>query len=160
MSDGMRIALVGVIASLLGTLIGGGVTYAVTQSQLSSQKAEARRTERLAAYSAYLADTERFWIYADTITEEGKTPKAVTAAQRASLNTYGETLVGDDVQIALLAPPRLGQLANEVQQANGTALNALLSGKISYRRFFPAEKAKNSWLRQFGDATRADLGTS
>jgi hypothetical protein len=160
MSDGMRIALVGVIASLFGTLIGGGVTYAVTQSQLSSQNAEAHRTERLKAYSAYLADTERFWIYADTITEEGKTPKAVTAAQRASLNTYGETLVGDDVQIALLAPPRLGQLANEVQQANGTALNALLSGKISYRRFFPAEKAKNSWLRQFGDATRADLGTS
>jgi ABC-type lipoprotein release transport system permease subunit len=33
MADGMRIALIGVVASLLGTLIGGGVTYAVTQSQ-------------------------------------------------------------------------------------------------------------------------------
>jgi hypothetical protein len=59
MADGMRIALIGVVASLLGTLIGGGVTYAVTQSQISSQKAESRRSERLDAYSTYLGDTNK-----------------------------------------------------------------------------------------------------
>ena len=159
MSDGMRIALVGVIASLLGTLIGGAVTYAVTQSQISSQKEESHRTERLDAYSTYVADTDKFWIYADTITEEGLTPKAVTAAQRASLNTYGETLVGDYVRTQLLAPPHVAQLVREVQQEGGAALNALLQDRIDYGQFTRAEKKKNALLKQFGEAMRKDLGT-
>jgi hypothetical protein len=155
----MRIALVGVIASLFGTLIGGGVTYAVTQSQISSQKAEARRAERLDAYSTYLADTDKFWVYADTITEGGLKPKAVTGAQRAVLSTYGETLIGDYVRTALLAPPHVGELAREVQRANAVALNALLSGKIDYAEFTATENEKNGQLKQFGDSMKEDLGT-
>ena len=159
MSDGMRIALVGVIASLLGTLIGGGVTYAVTQSQISSQKDEARRTERLDAYAAYLADTERFWVYAVTITEEGAQPKSVTAAQRAKLNTYSTTLIGDFVRTGLLAPPPVGLVAHDVQVTNLAGLNALVGDKINYQRFARLQFKNGTLVKQFGAATRADLGS-
>lgn len=159
MSDGMRIALIGVVASLLGTLIGGGVTYAVTQSQISSTKAESRRAERLNAYSAYLADTERFWIYISTITEEGLQPKAVTDAQRAELNTYGETLIGDYAQAGLLAPPSVGQFVRQLQRANIVGWNAVAGGSIDYRQLDKVELKRDGLIKQFAAAMKEDLGT-
>src|SRR5262252_1058053 len=124
MSDGMRIALIGVVASLLGTLVGGAVTYAVTQSQISSQKAESRRAERLDAYSTYFGDSEKFWIEVQTITSEGLHPKAVTSVQRADLNTFGERLIGDYARVALLAPPRVREVASQLEGANVTGWNS------------------------------------
>lgn len=165
MSDGMRIALIGVVGALLGTLVGGGVTYVVTQSQISSQRAEARRSERLDAYSTYLGDTEKFWNYTFTITKEGLTPKAVTATQRADLNNYGGTLIGDVARIGLLAPPHVALVAQQLYQANTAAWNALAGGAISYGDYDRAvnealgTKKQRGLIPQFSEAIRADLGT-
>ena len=57
----MRVALIGVVGALAGTLAGGLVTWAVTKDQLASQRADARRTERLTAYSQYFGDAASFW---------------------------------------------------------------------------------------------------
>jgi hypothetical protein len=163
MSDGMRIALIGVVASLLGTLVGGAVTYAVTQSQISSQEAESHRTERLDAYSTYFGDSEKFWIEVQTITNEGFRPKAVTTAQRADLNTYGETLIGDYARVTLLAPLRVRAVAGQLEGANVTGWNALVGGVIRYRVYDQTKNEvvlKNGLLKQFADVMRNDLGTS
>ena len=165
MSDGMRIAVLGIVASLLGTLIGGGVTYAVTQSQISSQRAESRRAERLDAYSTYLGDTGKFWNYTFTILNEGLQPKSVTAAQRADLNNFGGTLIGDFTRIGLLAPPRVAGVAQQLYLADTTAWGDLVGGRIRYGDYTRAyhavqgTKTKTGLVSQFRDAIREDLGT-
>jgi hypothetical protein len=156
MSDGMRIALVGVVASLFGTLIGGGVTYAVTQSQISSQKAESRRTERLDAYSTYFGDSQKFSVEVQTLTSGN----VLTAAQRAELNTFGETLIGDYARVVLLAPRHVAHLAGRLEQSNVGVWNALVSRPIKYRKYIRAAKEERSLIRLFELATRNDLGTS
>jgi hypothetical protein len=157
-----RIALIGVGGALLGTLVGGGVTYAVTQSQISSQKAESRRTERLDAYSTYFGDSEKFWVDVQTITREGLHPKAVTAAQRADLNVFGETLIGDYARVVLLAPLHVRDAATQLEAANVAVWNALAGGSIEYRRYAQLAREvilKKGLLKQFADAMREDLGT-
>jgi hypothetical protein len=161
MSLETRIALIGVLGALLGTLVGGGVTYAVTQSQISSQKEESRRSERLDAYSTYFGDSEKFWIDVQTITAEGLHPKAVTAAQRADLNTFGETLIGDYARVALLAPLHVRDVAAQLEKANVAVWNALAGGSIDYRAYAQVRDEvllKHGMLKQFADATREDLG--
>jgi hypothetical protein len=159
MSDGMRIALVGVIASLVGTLIGGGVTYAVTQSQISSTKAESRRAERLNAYSGFSGDTQRFWIYVGTIIDQGLHPSAITSAQRAGLNTYGEALIGDWAQIRLLAPRQVAHIAGELETMNVQGWNYLAGGTIRYKKLARLQAPLSREFKQFAHVTRADLGT-
>ncbi len=160
MSAETRIALIGVFGALLGTLVGGGVTYAVTQSQISSQKAESRRTERLDAYSTYFGDSQKFAIEVQTITSEALHPKSVTAAQRTELNTFGETLIGDYARVVLLAPRHVGRVAGQLEGANVAIWNALASSSIHYRQFKGAGIRERGLIKQFALATRADLGTS
>lgn len=159
MSDGMRIALIGVVASLLGTLIGGGVTYAVTQSQISSKRADDRRTERLDAYSAFSGDTQRFWIYVQTIISEGLQPKAINSAQREGLNTYGESLIGDWARIRLLAPRPVAQIAGKLETMNVQGWSYLAGGHIRYVKLTHLETPLSKEITQFAHVTRADLGT-
>jgi hypothetical protein len=160
MSDGMRIALIGVVASLMGTLIGGGITYAVTQSQISSQEAESHRTERLDAYSTYFGESEKFLVDVQTITGEGLRPRAVTSAQRTDVNTFGETLIGDYARVVLLAPVHVVQLADQLQRENVEVWNDLVGGKIDYRHYDPAVSKLSVLIRQFTHATRKDIGAS
>jgi hypothetical protein len=158
-----RIALIGVVGALAGTLVGGLVTYAVTQQQISSQKAESRRTERLDAYSAYFGDSTKFWIDASTITEAGLHPKSITASQRTNLNSLAQTLIGEYARVSLLAPPRVRAAAKQLINANIDILNELGSGSIEYgpyERTLRRVQGKDSLLSQFDVAMRADLGTS
>ena len=162
MSAEARIALIGVVGALAGTLVGGGVTYAVTQDQISSQKVESRRTERLDAYAAYYGDSTRFWLEVFTITEAGEHPKSLTASQRTALNTLAETLTGEFVRLQLLAPTYVRAVAQRLNNVNTIALNALGSGAIQYRDYNQAAQevtGNRGLIRQFAIAMRRDLGT-
>lgn len=59
----------------------------------------------------------------------------MTGAERAALNGYYQTLIGDNARIALLAPPGLAGLAQRLLQTSNLALNALAGGQIQYDTF-------------------------
>src|SRR5436309_15307369 len=96
-----RIALIGIVGALTGTLVGGLVTWAITQDQISSQKEEARRAERLDAYSQYFGDAARFWTQALTLYEVTPAPTRLNPADAASLQALQATLTQEYARVSL-----------------------------------------------------------
>ena len=158
----MRIALIGIAGALAGTLAGGLVTWAVTKDQLASQRADARRTERLTAYSQYFGDAASLWTQVFDIYEVSPRPPSLTRAQTAGLRKLEERLTREYALVALLAPDHLRSLARELNNADTDVGNALGTDPIDYEGYKEAMKqvvGPNSLLRQFTDAAKKDIGT-
>ena len=81
MSLETRVAVIGVAGALAGTLVGGLVTYAVTQQQISSRSEPARRDERRDAYAKYFGDVTRLWTHVFAIMEGGDRPKSLASGR-------------------------------------------------------------------------------
>jgi len=161
MSLETRIAVIGVVGALTGTLVGGLVTYAVTQQQISSQKTEARRAERRDAYAQYLGDATKLWTHVSAIMEGGSRPKALPASARSDLGTLEETVVGEYALVALVAPPRVGAVAYDLSNLFIDLWNALNSPRILVRDYNEASRTMlgaHSPLVGFEVAAREDLG--
>jgi hypothetical protein len=158
-----RIALIGVLGALAGTLTGGLVTWVVTQDQLSSQRADARRAERLDAYSNYLGDAARLWTQVSLLYDQTPPPKKLTTSDIAALKTLQATLTREYSVVALVAPERIRKLARALNEANTAAGNALESDPIlksDYKRAYAlGAGSPNNFLQQFATAVRSDLGT-
>jgi hypothetical protein len=159
----MRIALIGVLGALAGTLTGGLITWVVTQDQLSAQRADTRRAERLDAYSKYFGDAARLWTQVGNIYEVTPRPKSLNASQTATIKSLEETLARDYALVVLLAPERVRKIARELNVADTYVGNALQSSPIRTGLY---EQAKNQavlgpspLLKQFSDAAEKDLGT-
>ena len=159
-----RIALIGVVGALAGTLVGGLVTWVVTQDQLSSQKAEARRAERLDAYTNYFGDAARLWTQEFSIVATRPRPKTLNGPQKAALTTLEETLTRDYALVALVAPKGVRTVARELNNADTDLGNALLGEQIDYRLYEQAKgkaaAGPSPLLLQFENAAKDDLGTA
>jgi hypothetical protein len=158
-----RIAMIGVVGALTGTLVGGLVTYAVTQDQISSQKAESRRTERLDAYAKYFGDASRLWTRVFAIMEGGDRPTTLAAADRTELSSLEETLIGEYALISLVAPKKVVRAAGSLYGVDLDVWNALNSAPIDVGLYNQAKatiRSKTSPLSEFEHVTRADLGTA
>jgi hypothetical protein len=162
MSLETRIALIGIAGALAGTLAGGLITYKVTQEQISSERTESRRSERLDAYAKYFGDATRLWSQIVAITEVTPRPKNLTASQEADLDTLEKTLTGEFGLVVLVAPPRVRLVAQDLLGVNTTVWNALKTRPIDYRLYNQAKGriyGKENLLRKFAVAVRSDLGT-
>jgi hypothetical protein len=161
----MRIALIGIVGALAGTLVGGVITWKVTQDQLSSQRADARRAERLDAYSTYLGDAGRLWTQAIDIYQVRPRPTRLDSGQAASLARLAETLTRDYSVIALLAPDSVRNVARKLNIADTAVLNVLQDQQIEYEGPYTNALSKatvgpNNLLAQFSAAAKRDLGTT
>jgi hypothetical protein len=156
-----RIALIGVAGALAGTLVGGLVTWKITQDQISSQKTEAHRTERLDAYTQYFGDAARFWTQVDLLTNVTPPPTALTAAQATALTALQATLTQDYARVALVAPESVHRAAQSLNAVTTEAGNALEGDTIDAKGYAQASAQifgpKNDLLRRFTAAARADL---
>jgi hypothetical protein len=159
-----RIALIGVVGALAGALVGGLITWKVTQEQLSSQKADARRAERLDAYSTYFGDAARLWTQAIDIAEVTPRQTMLSNSQAASLRTLEETLTREYAVVALLAPDSVRNVARKLNAADTEVGNALQTSPIEYGAYREAvgkaASGPNNLLAQFEAAAQRDLGTS
>jgi hypothetical protein len=162
----MRIALIGVVGALAGALVGGLITWKVTQEQLSSQRADARRAERLDAYSTYLGDAGRLWTQAIDIYQlSPPRPTRLDNGQAASLARLAQTLTRDYAVIALLAPDSVRNAALNLNEADTAVLNVLQDQQIEYKGAYTdalrrATVGPNNLLAQFSAAAKRDLGTT
>lgn len=157
-----RIALIGVVGALAGALVGGLITWKVTQEQLSSQRVDARRAERLDAYSRYFGDAARLWTQAVDIAEVTPRPTRLSESDAASLRTLEETLTREYALVALLAPDSVRSVARRLNAADTEVGNALQSTPIEYGVYKDArDKAAgpDKLLAQFAVAAQRDLGT-
>jgi hypothetical protein len=163
MSLETRIAVIGVLGALTGTLVGGLVTYKVTQQQISSERTESRRVERRDAYARYFGDATKLWIHVFAVMESGDRPKSLTPAARSELGTLEETTLGDYAFVALVAPRRVATVANELSNANIDVWNALNSRPIrvgDYNRVKRQILGRRGPLTGFQNISRRDLGTA
>ena len=164
LSLGTRIALIGVVGALAGTLTGGLITWAVTQDQLASQRADTRRAERLDAYSKYFGDAARLWTQVFNVYEVTPRPTRLHEPDIAALKTLEETLTREYALVALLAPERVRNVARELNNANTDVGNALQSNPIKYglykKAMNQAAVGPSNLLKQFSDAAKKDLGTA
>lgn len=166
MSLETRIAVIGVVGALTGTLVGGLVTYAVTQQQISSQKSESRRADRLNAYSNYFGDAARLWTQVTATVDVAPRPTRLQPSERQDLKELEATLTRDYALVALVAPEHVRNVAQELNGANTTVWNALNSVPIDYALYAEAHRqiypkhTENSLLRQFTNEARSDLDTS
>src|SRR3954451_15014081 len=143
MSLETRIAVIGVAGALAGTLVGGLVTYGITQDQISSQKSEARRQQRLDAYAAFYADATKLWsqVYASVAVDPQ--PKSLDAATRGTLSTNQEELIAEFARLALLAPPHVRKVAQKLNNEDTNVWNALNARRIDYREYNRASNQVN-----------------
>jgi len=158
-----RIALIGVLGALAGTLVGGLITWVVTQDQIASQRADARRAERLDAYSEYFADAARLWTQVFTIYEVTPRPTRLSQSETAALKALQETLTREYALVTLLAPERVHNVARELNAANTDVWNALQSYPINQKLYRNAKKRANALptnlLQEFLATAKKDLGT-
>lgn len=158
-----RIALIGVLGALAGTLAGGLITWAVTQDQVAAQRSDARRAEKLDAYATYFGDAARLWTQVFNVYEVTPRPTRLSAADSASLETLMETLTRDYALVALLAPDRVREVARQLNNANtavGNALRTIPIDRAGYTNAMRRAAAReNSLLPQFLNAAKEDLGT-
>jgi hypothetical protein len=159
MSFQTRIALIGVAGALAGTLAGGLVTWVVTQEQLASQRADARRVERLAAYTEYFGDAARLWTQVSLVYDTTPRPERLSAAQTADLKLLQEQLTRNYARVVLVAPEGLHGIARELNQANVDAWNALRSEPIDEELYVEARTRANRGLQAFLAAAQRDVGT-
>ena len=160
----MRLAILGIAGALLGTLAGGLVTWFVTQDQLASQRADARRAERLDAYSRYLGDAARLRAQVLGITEVTPRPARLSKSDAAAVKSIVETLTQDYVLVALVAPESVHDVARELINADIDIGNALETEPIKYQAYtratMQATEGPNNFLKQFTAAAKKDLGTA
>jgi hypothetical protein len=166
MSLETRIAVIGVVGALTGTLVGGLVTYAITQQQISSQKSESRRADRLNAYSSYFGDAARLWTQVVDTVDVTPRPTRLQPSERQDLKELQATLLRDYALVALVAPDDVRSAAQSLNGANTTVWNALNSVPIDYalysqahRQIYPKDY-RDSLLRRFTNEARSDLDTS
>src|ERR1051325_9384756 len=136
-----RVALIGVVGALAGTLAGGLVTWQITHEQISSQRADAHRTERLNAYATYFGDANRLWSQVFIAYEVTPAPRRLTASQTADLKDLEETLIRDYALVALVAPPNVRDVARRLSDASTDAWNALHTSPIDRRLYLQARHA-------------------
>jgi hypothetical protein len=165
------VALIGVAAALVGSLVGGLVTWGVTREQIASQRQDARRAERLAAYKTFAADAYAFWNQAQVAVLED------TAASKSAASLSGVTLTKPQLQalsasqarltpayvlVALFAPESVAKSARHVTGLTNnlwTLLgNATRSQPASLRKFASTENQDQTALTLFLSASRKDLG--
>jgi pyrroline-5-carboxylate reductase len=162
MSLETRIAVIGVVGALAGTLVGGLVTYAVTQDQISSQKKETRRTERLNAYSQYFGDASNLWTQVFAEVEVTPRPRYLSGAKLASLKSLEATLSQEYALVSLVAPQKVHDTARKLNVVDTDVWNAVNSAPIDYRLYEAAKRqilGPKSLFLQFLAASRSDLGT-
>ena len=166
MSNETRIALIGVLGALAGTLVGGAVTYKVTQEQISSQRVESRRAERVDAYAKYFGDATRLWTRVFAMTEVDPRPKSLTDDELTDLNTIQETLNGEFALVVLLAPRPVRRVAQALNNVNTNVWNVLNLDRIDWKGYTAARdeaigtKNATGLLKEFADAAKVDLGTN
>ena|SRR5215208_3759735 len=163
MSLETRIAVIGLAGALAGTIVGGAITYKVTQEQISSQRTESRRAERLDAYAKYFGDATKLWTRIFAFAEVEPRPKSLDEAELTDLNTIEETLTGEFALVVLLGPRPIRGVAQALHNVNTDVWNALNLDRIDWVGYRLAKKqatAKNGLLKQFADAAKADLGTN
>jgi hypothetical protein len=159
-----RIALIGVTGALAGTLAGGLVTWYVTQEQIESERADARRAERRDAYANFFGDAARFWTQVGTVYEVMPRPKRLSESETAALRALLETLTREYALIALLAPDTVRDLARQLHNANTDVWNALQTSPIDHELYEDARRRATgrptNLQREFVDAAQEDLGTT
>jgi hypothetical protein len=158
-----RIALIGVTGALAGTLVGGLVTYKVTQEQILSERTESRRAERRDAYAKYFGGATKLWTHVFAIMEGGARPKRLSESVRSDLGTLEETVIGEYALVALVAPRQVAAVAIELNNANIDVWNALNSDPIIVADYNGVKRkmlGQQSPLTEFQDASREDLGTA
>ncbi len=163
MSLETRIAVIGVVGALTGTLVGGLVTYAVTQQQISSQKSESRRSDRLTAYSNYFGDAARLWTQVFAAVEVTPRPTRLQPSETQDLKELEATLTRDYALVALVAPQRVRSAAQALNGANTAVWNALNSVPINYHDYAKVRPQiatpGDNLLRRFTNEARRDLGS-
>lgn len=159
-----RVALIGVVGALAGTLAGGLVTWVVTQDQIASQRADTRRAERLDAYAKYFGDAARLWTQVFNVYEVTPRPTRLSDSDTAALKALEETLTREYALIALLAPDSVRNVARELNDANTAVWNALHSDPIDHETYEDAKEraavGPTNLLKRFSDAAKRDLGTA
>ena len=163
MSLETRIAVIGLAGALAGTIVGGAITYKVTQEQISSERTESRRAERRDAYAKYFGDATKLWTHVFAIMEGGDRPKTLPGSARTELGGLEETVVGDYALIALVAPKRVAAVAYDLNNVSIDVWNALNSQPIvvsDYNRVKRKMLSRDSPLRGFQEIARVDLGTA
>ena len=166
-----RAALIGVAAALLGSLVGGLVTWGVTREQIDSQRQDARRAERLAAYKTFAADAYAFWnqaqvfVHQDTASSKSaRTLSMVTLTkqQLRALSASQAQLTPAYVLVALFAPDRVATSAKHVTKLTNdiwTLLeDATQSQPASLVGFKKSEDRDQNALNLFLSTSRQDLG--
>ena len=151
-----------VAGALAGALTGGLVTWSITQDQLSSQKAGARRTERLEAYAQYFGDAARLWMQAFTLYEVTPPPK-LSPAEAGALKALEATVTQEYARVALLAPDRVHSAARALNDATTQVGNALEADPIDAKLYAKVRArivgTPDNLLQRFASAARADLGS-
>jgi hypothetical protein len=163
MSLETRIAVIGLAGALAGTIVGGAITYKVTQEQISSQRTESRRAERLDAYAKYFGDATKLWTRVFAFAEVEPRPKSLDEAELTDLNTIEETLTGEFALVVLLAPRPIRRVAQALNNVNTDVWNALNLDRIDWDGYTLAKKqiiGANGLLKQFADAAKTDLGSN
>jgi hypothetical protein len=165
-----RVALIGVAAALLGSLVGGIVTWGVTQEQIASQREDARRAERLAAYETFAADAYAFWNQAqifvrqDTMSSSSLSLTSVTLTRRQlqTLDASQAKLTPADVLVTLFAPDSVAKSARYVTSLTDSIWELLHSPGASLSSgkegFYGQKDADRIALTQFLSESRQDLG--
>lgn len=166
-----RVALIGVAAALLGSLVGGLVTWGVTREQIDSQRQDARRAERLAAYKTFAADAYAFWnqaqvfVHQDTASSKSAVTLSgvtLTKPQLRALSASQAQLTPAYVLVALFAPDSVATGAKHVTKLTNdiwTLLeNATQFQPASLRGFKKSEDRDQNALNLFLSASRQDLG--
>jgi len=159
----LRTALIGIISALVGTLVGGAVTWAITHEQIANEKTEARRAERLDAYSKYFGDAARLWTEVFDVYEVTPPPKTLTAAETTPIKELQATLTREYALVALVAPDSVRNVARQLNNVNTDVYNALASVPIQQAQYERAKRqateGQTNLLAAFLDAAKRDLGT-
>jgi hypothetical protein len=152
----LLIALIGVFGALAGTVVGGLVTWKVTDIQISAQRHDQQLAERRDAYAAYLGDAASFWLQAQVDAKTLVAALPLGAKEKASLDTVEGTLTRENALVALLAPAVVRKAAALLNTIDTNALDGLMYSNLA--EYFAAFASHKTALDNFNRVADQDLG--
>jgi hypothetical protein len=159
-----RIALIGVLGALAGTVVGGLITWAIANTQIQAQRQDAQLAERRVAYSTYFGDAAQLWTQVQVVGARHPHPTSLSASEAGALNALEERLTKEYALLVLLAPANVHAAASNLNQQDTAVQNVLLGKPIMWADYDVVyEKATggtDNLLVQFIDAAKKDLGVS
>lgn len=161
----LRIAVLGAVAALGGSLIGGLVTWLVTHESVVSERDAVRRAERRDAYAMYYGDAAalatRAALDARLLVPQRGVPRTSPVERDrllAELDRRAEELAKDQALVVLLGPKRVSDAAFALDSADRTLRDAITAQPYDDEERLVAQHKTASALNTFAVEAKRDLG--